>query len=235
MDAAKRTDEEILFDRTIKSLETQLTNAGAHLAIDSKARLTYTKEIKSMSDRLRADAMAHRITWAKAAREAQEARNLIMGAIRARSTPLGRALAQRMKQNGYSLNQLIARQTAKTHGNNAVFARLSNAQRNAIYANIVISAGNSNAGVTHVMARLSHVGRGILFLALALSVYEIATSTNKVTAFKKELAVNGASVAGGVAGGALAGLACGPGAPICVTVGAFVGGAFSVMGTSYFW
>lgn len=47
----------------------------------------------------------------------------------------------------------------------------------------------------------------------------------------KEVAVTGA----GIAGGALAGLACGPGAPVCVAIGAFVGGALAAFGTDYFW
>jgi hypothetical protein len=70
---------------------------------------------------------------------------------------------------------------------------------------------------------------------MALSTYEIATSSNKVAAFQKELAINGASIAGGIADGALAGLACGPAAPICVTVGAFVGGSLAAFGTGYIW
>ena len=95
---------------------------------------------------------------------------------------------------------------------------------------------------THIINRArrtsgasSYAGRGALFLAMALSVYKIATAPNKVAAFEEELAINGASVAGGIAGGALAGLACGPAAPICVTVGAFAGGALAALGTSYLW
>lgn len=235
MNTITRSDDEILFENTIRSLEAQITSAGAHLTLDSKARLSYSIEIRRMSNKLRADAIAHRITWAHAAREAQETRNLIMGVIRARSTPVGRAVAQRLKAKGYSLNQLIAEKTIKMHGSQAVFSKLSSTEQNAIYASIVKSAGNSNAEVTRVIARLSYAGRGALFVALALSVYKIATATNKVAAFEEELTINGASVAGGIAGGALAGLACGPAAPICVTVGAFAGGALAALGTSYLW
>lgn len=85
------------------------------------------------------------------------------------------------------------------------------------------------------MARLSYAGRGVIFLAVALSAYHIATSPNKMAAVRKELVVNGASVAGGIVGGAVAGLACGPAAPVCVTVGAFVGGALAAFGASYNW
>jgi hypothetical protein len=231
----RKTTDEALFEHTMKSLEAQITNAGAHLVIDTRARLLYTQEIKRMSDKLRADAISRRITWAAAARQAQETRNLIMGIIRARSTPVGRAFAQSVKLKGYSLNQLIALKTVELQGEQAVFSRLSSAKQNAIYASVVASAGRSNLRVTRAMTGLAYAGRGALFLAIALSTYNIATSSNKVKTFQKELTSNGASITGGVAGGALAGLACGPGAPICVTVGAFAGGALAAFGTGYLW
>jgi hypothetical protein len=235
MEPSKPNNEEVLFEQAIKSLESQITNVGAHLTIDTHARLLYIGEIKRMSDRLRAGATAGRITWAAAAREAQEARNLIMGVVRTRSTPVGRSFAEKLKLKGYSLNQLIATKTVELHGEKAIFSRLSNAKQNAVYASIVTSAGKSNRRVTLAMARLSYAGRSVLFLSLALSTYHVATSSNKMAAFQKELTINGASVAGGIAGGALAGLACSPAAPACVTVGAFAGGALAAFGASYSW
>lgn len=230
-----KTDDEALFERTMRSLEVQITNVGAHLAIDTRARLLYTQEIKHMSEKLRADAISRRITWAVAARQAQETRNLIMGIIRARSTPVGRAFAEHLKIKGYSLNQLIALKTVELYGDQVIFSRLSSTKQNTIYANIVTSAGRSNAHVTRAMKTLTYAGRGVLFLSIALSAYKISTSSDKVAAFQKELAANGVSIAGGIAGGALAGLACGPAAPVCVTVGAFAGGALAAFGTGYIW
>jgi hypothetical protein len=235
MEPSKTDADEATFERTMKSLEAEITNVAAHLVIDTKARAIYSREIKRMSDKLRADARAHRITWAAAARQAQETRNLIMGIMRSRSTPVGRAFAEKMKLKGTSLNQLIALKTLKLYGEKANFSRLSRVKQNAVYASIVRSAGSSNINVTRTMASLTYAGRGVLFVAIALSTYQIATSSNKMGAFQKELAVNGASVAGGIAGGAVAGLACGPAAPVCVTVGAFVGGALAAFGTSYVW
>ena len=235
MEAKTVSDEEALFEHTIKSLEGQISNIGAHLTIDTQARLLYVQEIKVLSARLRAAAVSGRITWAAAAREAQETRNLIMGVVRARSTPVGRAFAEVLKLKGYSLNQLIAAKTIQLHGENAIFSRLSNAQQNGVYASIVASAGKSNRQVTRAMAGLTYAGRGALFLSVALSVYHVAASTNKTAAFQKELALNGASMASAIVGGAVAGLACGPAAPVCVTGGAFVGGALAAFGASYSW
>ncbi len=223
------------FDDAIRALEAELANAGAHLTIDASARQAYMRQIAAMSAELRSAADSGRITWAQAAQQAQEARNAIMEVIRGRSTPVGRALAEQLKREGRTFNEVVARAVQKQHGPNARFDALSAAQREAVYAEIVASAGRSNPRVSVAMQRLSHAGRGLLFLSLALSVYTVATAENKGEAALREGVITGAGVGGGMAGGALAGLACGPGAPVCVTVGAFVGGALAAFGVSFFW
>ena len=85
------------------------------------------------------------------------------------------------------------------------------------------------------MRRLSYAGRGLIILSIALSIYTIATADNKASAAGKELIITGAAIGGGIGAGAIAGLACGPGAPVCVGVGAFVGGALTAFGVSFAW
>jgi len=235
MEPTKSNDDQALFETAIKSLEAQIANIGAHVTVDSGARLTYAREIGSMADRLRGDVAKGKLTWREAAQQAQRTRNLIMEVSRTRSTPVGRALAQWLKADGYSLNQMIARQTSKLYGDTKLFSRLPEAKQNAIYAEIVTSAGKSNLAVTRAMTRLSYAGRGLLYVSLGLSVYNIVTSNNKGLAIKKEITANGAGIAGGIAGGAMAGIACGPGAPVCVTMGAFVGGALAAFSTGLIW
>jgi hypothetical protein len=224
-----------LFERAVQALEAEIASAGAHLSIDSAARQAYARQIKAMADDLRARAQVGAITWGEAATQANEARNVVMEIIRGRSTPVGRAMAQRLKSEGKTLNELIARKVEQMFGSEARFASLSQAQQNAVYAQIVESAGHSNPRVTLAMRRLSRAGRGLIVISLALSIYNVATSEDKVDAIEHEAAVTGAGIAGGIAGGALAGLACGPGAPVCVTVGAFVGGALAAFGVDLFW
>ena len=223
------------FEELVRGFEAQIANVGAHLEIDTSARRAYTRQIKAMADELRAQAERGRITWAQAAQQAQESRNAVMEIIRGRSTPVGRAIAESLKQEGGTRNELVARKTLQLHGPDATFDQLSVAQRNKVYGEIVKSAGKSNPRVTATMRRLSFAGRGLVVLSVAVSVYTVATADDKVDAAKREAAVTGAGIGGGIAGGALAGLACGPGAPVCVTVGAFVGGVFAAIGTSYFW
>lgn len=223
------------FEAEIKAFEAQIANAGVHITIDSAARAQYGQLIKALSDDLRGQATSGRITWAQAASKAQEARNAVMQVIRHKSTPVGRAIAESLKKEGRTLNQLVAKKTIELFGPGADFDKLSPTQKNGVYASIVKSAGKSDPVVTTTMRRLSYAGRGLVVLSVALSVYTIAQAEDKTAAAGRELAVTGASITGGIAGGAVAGLACGPGAPICVTVGAFVGGTLAALGVSFMW
>jgi fermentation-respiration switch protein FrsA (DUF1100 family) len=99
----------------------------------------------------------------------------------------------------------------------------------------VSSAAARSRPVANQLGQVLRVGgRSLFMLSIGLSLYEIATSNNPGQTARQEAAVFGASLAGSVAGGALAGLACGPGAPVCVTIGAFVGGAMFALGVSGF-
>lgn len=222
------------FESTIKAMESELANAGAHLSIDATARLHYSQQIKAMADELRNQVINGRLTWRQAAEEAQQTRNVIMELLRGRSTPVGRAFAERLKPEGRTLNQLVAKKAVQLFGDGADFAKLLPAQQDAVYAAIVKSAGKSDPAVNALMRRASRAGRGLLILSLGVSVYNVATAEDKLAAAGHEALVTGAGFAGGVAGGALAGLACGPGAPVCVTVGAFIGGALAAFGVDLF-
>ena len=57
--------------------------------------------------------------------------------------------------------------------------------------------------------------------------------TTKPTQRREKVSLLPVVFAGGAAGGALAGLACGPGVPLCVTVGVYVGGALGALGADY--
>lgn len=233
--ANSQQKERDIFESAIRALEAEVANIGAHLTVDSTARQVYGNQIRAMSAELRMMASTGKMTWAQAAQKANESRNIIMEVIRTRSTPVGLAIAQQMKQQGRTLNELIGKKALALYGKGVSFNDLTVEQQNKVYSEIVKSAGKSDPKVTSAMKKLSRAGRGLLFLSIALSVYTVATAENKFDAAGKEIAVTGAGIGGGIAGGALAGLACGPGAPVCVTVGAFVGGALAAFGVGLFW
>ncbi len=106
---ALNTDGRDKFEGAINALQGDVSAAAARLTIDPRLRLQYARLIKEMSADLRAKANAGMISWEQAAREAQQTRNLIMDMVRARSTPLGRAMAERMKSQGKTFNELVAK------------------------------------------------------------------------------------------------------------------------------
>lgn len=223
------------FELTMQSIEAEFFNIGAHLIVDSNTRMIYLHETNLMAEKLRGDVVAGKITWTQAAQQAQETRNLLMEACRVRTTPVGRSMAEHLKLNGKSLTELIALKTQKMYGDATLFKHLYPSQKNAIYASVVSSAGKPNLVVSTTMRRLSYAGKGVIYVGIAVAVYHIATSTDKVAATGTELVITGAGIGGGIAGGAMAGLACGPAAPVCVGIGAFVGGALAAFGVSFLW
>ena len=223
------------FAQAMRVLEAEIYNIGTHLAWDGQVRQLYALEIKNMSRNLEGQVRSGTITWQQAAIQAQEVRNTIMETLRTRSTPVARATAETIKQQGKTLNSLIAQKTQTLYGNNTLFNQLSTQQKNHVYQQVVLSAGTSNPKVTTLMRQASYAGRGLLFLSLGVSVYNVATADDKWNAAGREVAVTGAGIAGGIGGGAVAGLACGPGAPVCVTIGALLGGALAAFGMNSLW
>lgn len=223
------------FERVVNTLQGDVSAVAARLTIDPRLRLEYSRRIKEMSSDLRAKATAGVISWEKAAREAQETRNLIMEMVRSRSTPLGRAMAEQLKSEGKTLNELVAKKAKSLFGPQANFNSLSEIQKNEIYAGIVESAGKSNPQVNMKMMQLSRLGKGLVVLSIAISVYEIYTADDKNSESGRQIAINSAGIAGAVAGGAMAGLMCGPGAPVCVLIGGFVGGALAAWEMGRLW
>lgn len=224
-----------VFESVVQSLEAQLANIGAHSVIDSEVRLLYSKNIRAMADELRTQASSGQISWKQAATQASEVRNEVMMSLRAKSTPVGRAMAEAMKKDGKTLNALIGEKTQDLYGKAAEFDSLSNAKKNKVYAAVVDSSGKSRPFVNRAMRITSRAGRSLIVISVAISIYTVATADDKVDAGKREAALVGSSIAGGIAGGALAGLACGPAAPVCVGVGAFVGGALAAFSVDVFW
>ena len=224
-----------LFEDAIEALRSQVLSASVHVTMDSQARLMYMEQIGEMSRELRQQVALGKLSWKQAAEQAQEARNLIMEVMRGKSTPVGRAIAEKTKRHGRTLNDVIARNTQKLFGNGANFNNLPSSSKEAVYAEVVKSAGKSDPVMTNRIQRLAPAARGLVVLSIAVAVYNVAVAEDKMSAAGREVVIAGAGVGGGFAGGAVAGLACGPGAPVCVTIGAFVGGALSAFGVSMFW
>lgn len=228
-------DDRQEFETAFELLKAELNNAGFVATLDGAARARYDTLLREFRDDVLAQVRSGKLTWRAAAEQARGLRDEVMQLVRARSTPVGRSAAEWLKSRSPTLNELVAKKTLELFGRDANFTRLTLDQQDRVYAAIVESAGKSNPRVTARMRTLSRAGRGLLVLSLGISVYTIAVADDKAGAALREGAVTGAGIAGGMAAGALAGLACGPGAPVCVTIGVFVGGAGAAMGVDYLW
>lgn len=154
-----------------------------------------------------------------------------MAASRLRSTPVGRAWAEQLKRDGKALDALLDHY-ARKHFQQAFSELSSIAQRNAVFLEVVKAAGRDRSWVAPVLSRAAKVGRGLVVVSLAFSVYEVATAEDKAQVAGREASALGAGMLGGMAGGAVAGLACGPGAPVCVAAIVFASGALAAWGGS---
>lgn len=82
------------------------------------------------------------------------------------------------------------------------------------------------------MGTLSRVEKGLLFLSIAISIREVYNADDKLNGAGRQTFIMGSGLVGG---GAAAGLVCGPGAPVCVIVGKFIGGALAAWGAGNLW
>jgi hypothetical protein len=152
-----------------------------------------------------------------------------MDAARVKSSDIGAAVAYAEKAAGKTLPELEVKYAQQIF--QKAFEDLTTTERNTVFLEIVRAAGRPNAEWTLWATRLGRTGKAFILVSAAFVVWDVATSDNKVRTAEKDTSSLSAGLLGSVAGGAAAGLACGPGAPICVAVGAFVVGALFAYGS----
>jgi hypothetical protein len=79
---------------------------------------------------------------------------------------------------------------------------------------------------------VGRLGRGLIWLSVGIAFYNIWQAEDPGMQAVREGAIFGAGLVGAAAGGAVAGLVCGPAAPVCSGIGVLVGGALFAFGVS---
>ena len=228
--------EKATVEQMLRGVEADLSAASAQVIWDEPVRAAYRREIRrSLADIERRFASGEIPSVKAAAEAAHDMRNMALTALRARTSPLGVVIAKNLKDEGPTFNALVAKRTIELYGERAVFAELTAAEQGAVYARILERSAISNGAVDQLLRRAAPAAKGLMVLSIGISVYEIATAEegDRGRVAARESLSFGAGIAGGAGGGALAGLACGPGAPVCVTMGAFVGGALAAFGVQF--
>lgn len=213
---------------SLELLRTESLNFGYRLINDGAVRAAYLRNTELVAKTLLQEVQAGRLSPANAAREANQIRNSIMEAARISSSDIGRASAEALKATGKTLPELEALYANQLF--KQAFKDLSEAEKNQVWLEIVAASGRPRPAVNLRAMRWSRLGKGLVLLAAAVAVYNVVTAEDPKRQAAKEVVSGGAGVLGGMAVGALAGLACGPGAPVCVGIGVFVGGVLAAFG-----
>lgn len=215
-------------DRALHLLQSEALSFGQRFIRDARVRQGYIRETRRFAELLRQEVAQGRLSPAQAAQQATDLRNSIMEAARLRSSDIGRSRAQTLKASGRTLSDLQQHYARRLFDTD--FPDLGRRRQQVVWKEIVVASGRVNLRVSARSLQLARIGRGLVFVSLAIAVYNVSTAEQPGRAAAREGVVLGAGFVGSVAGGAAAGLACGPGAPVCVALGAFVGGALFAFG-----
>ncbi|MBC3209102.1 hypothetical protein HU755_20045 [Pseudomonas sp. SWRI111] len=213
-------------DRALELMEGSALRFSLDAISDEKIRASYTKNIKRMSQQVRDDVKAGRITAQEGVKFSHEMRNKIMMEHRKFTSAQGLAIAQRKKKDGKGLKTLLDIYSENLFQKG--YDSLSDVEKNKVHYAILESSGRDNARFTAGTKKMLVMGKLGVLVTAALATYQILKADNK----PKEAARQGIIVGTGAVGGVLAGMGvsalCGPGAPICaiavVLAGTIAGG-----------
>lgn len=218
-------------ERALRLMEAEALVFATRFIKDGSVRLQYGAEIRRYASEIMAAVRRGEVSLIEAHQLAHQMRNNVLDAMRLRSSDIGRAYAESLKQGGAELADLHEKYSRQRFGK--TFDRLTQAERNRVYLDIIESSGRPRQSIMRVARPLRNLGRGLAVVTFGFAIYNIAAAEDKVEATAREGALLGGGILGGAAGGATAGLVCGPGAWACSTVGVFVGGALGALGMDY--
>jgi len=229
--AAAGAANDPILQGALDALRTEFTNFGQRFIQDAGVRAEYMEKAKAASDEILESVMKGDSTAGEGAQQANAMRNGLLDAGRLKSSDVGRAVAEAEKASGLTMEQLTAKYAQRLFQKE--FSALGTAEQDAVFIEIIRASGRPNPAFNRVAMQLGKAGKGFIIISIAFSVYAVAESDRPGREAVKQGTGAGMGFLGSLAGGAAAGLACGPGAPICVGVGAFVGGLVFVIGTDF--
>lgn len=219
------------FERELLAFRGAATAFARDTIKDANVRREYQAAAQAAIDELRWAVENRRMTAEEGARQAAAQRNSVLAAIRDRTSPFWRSIAELLKKEGPTFEALIERYAKRLY--DLPPDKLSPAQREEVMRRILDRASVSNPRVNMWMSRFGRAGRGFVALSIGISIYNIATSENPGRQTAREATGIGAGFVGTLAGGAAGSLVCGPGAPVCMGIFVIVGGAAFALGVDW--
>jgi len=221
----------------IKAFQTEVAGFAQTMIKDPAARADYIKQSRAACDEIIAKVKLGEITPHEGAKTANEMRNQIMVAARAKLTDLGAAISSGIKKDGLLLVDLQERYAGRRFGR--AFAALSQAEKELVWMDIVHAAGGPRQKMNVGAKWFGRAGRGLLVLTFAIAVYNVIEAEDRTRQAAKEGVTLGAGAVGGIgAGAAVAFAMTGPPGWI-VGLSMFAGAALLGVGSAevfdYFW
>lgn len=217
-------------EAALHDLESTATSFALRYIRMAQVRTEYVQQIRDMSVSLRAAVDAGELSAGRAAELANEMRNQILEMQRLRDFDYGRALAQKKKAQGISMEEAIRRAMKKLGLEGKPFNTLSDIEQREVYLQVLRSAGKSDAVTTAKIPKLRNASRVLWLATLLIAAYNIGTAENPWWQTGREAANIAGGVGGGFAGGAAMGAAAGIwGGPVGVAIGVIVGGVLGSM------
>ena len=226
----ERSSSEIYLQQELAELQVAAVSLAQNVIPDAKVRLEYIAETAKYAKELQEEVTLNRLSPQQAANQARAMRNTIMEAKRLKTSPLGLALAQRIKKEGKTLAELEVKYARELFGRD--FESLSPNDRNDVWRKIVQKSGEPQLKASTGARWSGRAGRGLFVLTIIISVRNIAVAEDKVRATANE----GSAIVGGLAGAAWLGpkgMACGPAAIACVPLAIFIGGVVGAGGADF--
>ena len=211
-----------ILDEALLLVDSSAINFAERFIQDAGVRANYVAQVRKFAEEIVSEVKAGSLTARQGAERAHLMRNNLLEAARLKSSDVGRAAAEAEKSTGLTIAQLMETYAKKLFSRE--FAQLTAAEQDEVFLAIARAAGRPNQAFTAAARNLGRVGRGLIVVSIALAAYSVATSERPGREAAKQGATLGVGFLGSVAGGAAAGLLCGPGAPVCVGVGALIGG-----------
>jgi hypothetical protein len=220
-----------MLQEALDSLRSEVLNFSRRFIQDSGVRADYVAQAEKVSREILEGVEKGELTPGEAAIQAHSMRNGLLDSARLKNSDIGRAVSEAEKASGLTIEELLAKYSQEIFKKD--FSALGAAEQDAVFLQVVRAAGRPNPRFTALATKLGTAGKGLLIISVSLAVYTVATSERPGREAARQGAGAGVGFLGSLAGGAIAGLACGPGAPICVGVGVFVGGLVFALGSDF--
>ncbi len=209
--------------------------AIAHsLTKDTRTRRWYKDKIKRASDEMLRNAAAGDKSVQRISILASKQRIQIIRDARKMGSAIGRAFAQRKKHISTVYDPIEfkadVRRRLNEYSINDSYSTQDNKAKIKSWEELIKASGRDNVKVTGRLKLLEPATKVLWVATAALAAYNVIDAEDPVRAGLREAGKIGGGILGGAAGGGLAGLLCGPGAPICSTIGVFIGGFAGALG-----